>query len=210
MLTFALSKGRLLEPSLRLLECVGLWVGDPPMHDGVVLESGDVRFILVRDDDVPTYVSFGAADLGIVGKDVLLEQSRDVVELEDLRACRCRLVLAAPAGTSFPPGRTLKVATKYPAIAEAFFSRKGYPTQIIRVHGAAELAPKMGLADAVMDLVQTGRTLARNGLVEIEEVLVTTARLIANPASFMLKHGRLRQVAEALARAAASGGDEDE
>ncbi len=208
--TIALAKGRLLEPAVDLLRRAGLWTGDRPAADGIVLDREEFRAIVIRDDDVPTYVALGAADMGIVGKDVLLEQDRDVIELGDLGIGRCRLVVAASRNASRPRGPVLRVATKYASLAEAFLARRGYPFQVIKVHGSTELAPAMGLSDAIVDLVQTGRTLERNGLVEVEEILRSSARLIVNPASYTMKQERVREVATAITAAARNGGARDE
>jgi ATP phosphoribosyltransferase len=204
-ITIALPKGRLLKPSLKALEAAGIWRGPFPETDGLVLDRDETRVIVIRDDDVATYVANGAADIGVVGKDVLAEQNKDVVELGDLRFGCCRLVVAAPAKGAHG-GPVLRVASKYPSIAEEFLSRKGYPFQVIKVHGSTELAPAMGLADAIIDMVETGRTLARNGLVEVEEVLKSSARLIVNPASYTLKHEAVGGMASRIT-SAVSGGD---
>ena len=205
-ITIALAKGRLLEPAVSMLRDAGIWSGEAPTTDGIVLERDGFRVIAIRDDDVPTYVALGAADMGVVGKDVLLEQGKDVVELGDLGFGCCRLVVAAPRNPRRPQGSVLRVATKYASLAEGFLLRKGYPFQVIRVHGATELAPAMGLSDAIVDLVQTGKTLERNGLVEVEEILRSSARLIVNPASYTMKQERIRGVASSIMAAARNGG----
>lgn len=209
-ITIALAKGRLLEPAVDVLRKAGVWKGGPPATDGIVLDREGLRVIVIRDDDVPTYVALGAADMGIVGKDVLLEQGKDVVELGDLGIGRCRLVVAAPKTPRRPQGSLLRVATKYASLAESFLLRKGYPFQVIRVHGATELAPAMGLSDAIVDLVQTGKTLERNGLAEIEEILSSSARLIVNPASYTMKQEQIRTMASAITAAARNGGSGNE
>lgn len=206
-ITIALPKGRLLEPCLRILRRAGVWDGEVPAADGLVFDRGGIRIIVIRDDDVTTYVASGAADMGIVGKDVLLEQEKDVVELGDLGVGLCRLVVAAPRDFKKPLGPVLRVASKYPALTEEFLSRKGYPFQVIRVHGSTELAPAVGLADAIIDLVQTGRTLERNGLVEVEEVLKSSARLIVNPASYTIKQEAVSRLASSITGAAAAEGE---
>ncbi len=201
-ITIALPKGRLLEPSLGILREAEVWDGEAPTTDGLVFERDGVRIIVIRDDDVATYVATGAADMGIVGKDVLLEQKKDVVEIGDLGVGVCRLVVAAPKGFRGPPRPVLRVASKYASLAEEFLSRKGCPFQVIKVHGSTELAPSMGLADAIVDLVQTGKTLERNGLVEVEEILRSSARLIVNPASYTMKQGAVATLVSSIIAAA--------
>lgn len=210
-MTIALPKGRLLEPCLRILQRAGVWDGAVPAADGLVFERDGTRIIVIRDDDIATYVASGAADMGIVGKDVLLEQQKDVIEIGDLGVGVCRLVVAAPKGFRNPARPVLRVASKYALLAEEFLSRKGCPFQVIKVHGSTELAPSMGLADAIVDLVQTGKTLERNGLVEVEEILRSSARLIVNPAAYTMKRegvaglvSRISAVAAASANVASA------
>jgi len=217
--TVALPKGRLLEPTEALLARAGLEVA-AGLGDRTMLAEDParrVRAVLARPADVPTYVEEGAADLGVVGKDVLMEQEPAILEVLDLGVGACRMVLAAPlatAGEKASPdtarwlpsaGRGLRVATCYPRVTEAYLRRRGLPGAVIRLSGNVELAPRAGLADAVVDLVATGRTLAANGLVEVEEIAAVTARLVANPVSFRLKHGRLAPLVQALRQAAAAG-----
>ncbi len=194
-LTLALPKGRLFQKAWALLHRMGYVQTEGWGEErGLVRESADgrVRIARIRDVDVPTYVEQGAADLGIVGKDILLEQERVVYEPLDLEFGVCRLVLAAPppAGGGDPPtwqdlarASHLRVAAKFVRITERFFGEEAVPVDVIKLSGAVELAPAMGLADAVVDLVETGATLRENGLVEIREILRTSARLIVNRAS---------------------------
>ena len=165
-------------------------------------EAEGLRIIRVRDVDVPTYVEHGAADLGVVGKDLLLEQAKGVYEPLDLRFGLCRLVLAAHRGEaewSRLVGRAwLRVATKFPRITEDFFGRAGVPVDVVRLSGAVELAPALGLADAIVDLVDTGRTLRENGLAEVREVLRASARLIVNRASQKTRYVQIRSLVERL------------
>ncbi|MGE5542979.1 MAG: ATP phosphoribosyltransferase [Bacillota bacterium] len=205
-MTIALAKGRLLEPSLEILRKAGIWEGEAAVADGLVLERNGIRIIVIRDDDVATYVASGASDMGIVGKDILLEQQKDVVEIGDLGVGVCRLVVAAPEGFRGPSRPVLRVASKYVLLAEQFLLRKGCPFQVIKVHGSTELAPSMGLADAIVDLVQTGETLKRNGLVEIEEIMRSSARLIVNPASYTMKQEKVASLASSITAAASSAG----
>ncbi len=192
-LTLALPKGRIFPPAWALLRRMGYvqaegW-GD---ERGLVRESADgrVRIVRIRDVDVPTYVEHGAADMGIVGKDVLLEQEKFVYEPLDLGFGFCRLVLAAPSVGGNPPTwqdlvrrAHLRVAAKFVRTTERFFGEEAIPVDVVKLSGAVELAPAMGLADAVVDLVDTGATLRENGLVEVREILRSSARLIVNRAS---------------------------
>ena len=192
-LTLALPKGRLFKKAWALLRRMGYVQAEGWGEErGLVRESADgrVRIARIRDVDVPTYVEHGAADLGIVGKDILLEQERVVYEPLDLEFGVCRLVLAAPAGSGDPPTwqdlareSHLRVAAKFVRITERFFGEEAVPVDVIKLSGAVELAPAMGLADAVVDLVESGTTLRENGLVEVREILRTSARLIVNRAS---------------------------
>ena len=192
-LTLALPKGRLFQKAWALLRRMGYVQTEGWGEErGLVRESADgrVRIARIRDVDVPTYVEHGAADLGIVGKDILLEQERVVYEPLDLEFGVCRLVLAAPAGSGDPPTwqdlareSHLRVAAKFVRITERFFGEEAVPVDVIKLSGAVELAPAMGLADAVVDLVESGATLRENGLVEVREILRTSARLIVNRAS---------------------------
>ncbi|HHY47882.1 MAG TPA: ATP phosphoribosyltransferase [Firmicutes bacterium] len=208
LLTIAVPKGRLLTDSLRILELAGFPCSIDDDTRKLMFESGDIRFILTRPGDVPVYVDYGAADVGIVGKDVLMEEGRDVYELLDLGFGFCRFVVAAPRAAAREasiavsgPGRArgrIRVATKFPRVAEAFFKERGIHAEIIPLRGATELAPQAGLAEIVVDIVSTGRTLAENDLVVISEIGTATARLIANRASFGLKAARIRALVEAL------------
>ena len=192
-LTLALPKGRLFQKAWALLRRMGYVQTEGWGEErGLVRESADgrVRIARIRDVDVPTYVEHGAADLGIVGKDILLEQERVVYEPLDLEFGVCRLVLAALAGSGDPPTwqdlareSHLRVAAKFVRITERFFGEEAVPVDVIKLSGAVELAPAMGLADAVVDLVESGTTLRENGLVEVREILRTSARLIVNRAS---------------------------
>jgi ATP phosphoribosyltransferase len=208
-LTLALPRGRLFQPSWDLLRRAAL-VSEPGWGEErtLVYEASPrggaegLRIIRVRDVDVPTYVEHGAADLGVVGKDLLLEQAKGVYEPLDLRFGLCRLVLAAPkeeAEWSRLVGRAwLRVATKFPRITEEFFGQQGVPVDVVRLSGAVELAPALGLADAIVDLVDPGRTLRENGLEEVREVLRASARLIVNRASQKTRYSQIRALVERL------------
>ncbi len=196
-LTIALSKGRLLNESVNLLNQIGiahkeLLPGDRRLL--FELPRQKVRLLLVRAGDVPTYIEYGAADIGIAGKNVLLEDEKELFEPLDLKFGFCRIILAEPIGIELTRKKRpskLRVATKYPNISEKFFSQKGIPVELIKLGGSIELAPMLGLADQIIDLVSTGATLKAHHLKIAEEIAVSTARLIVNRASFKLKHQRV-------------------
>ncbi|MDT7043423.1 ATP phosphoribosyltransferase [Candidatus Nitronereus thalassa] len=199
----ALSKGKLLDPTIELFRQAG-YAGpdldaDPRRLIFEVPQSG-LTFLIVRPTDVPTYVEYGAADVGIAGKDLLLEQRSDVHEPLDLRIGGCRI---AVAGLQDCEGSTrlsskLRVATKYPNITERYFNQKGIPVEIIKLYGSMELAPLVGLADRIVDLVSSGQTLKANNLKETEVIEWSTARLIVNRASLKMKHRVISQMIERL------------
>lgn len=206
-ITIALSKGRLLAPSIELMERIGLRSRDLKADTRkLYFKAGrdSVHIMIVRAVDVPTYVEYGAADMGIAGEDLLLEQDKDVYEPLDLRFGQCRIVLAEPAdqrGSAAAKGPRVRVATKYPSITEHYFSEKGLPVEIIKLYGSIELAPSVGLADQVVDLISTGKTLKANHLKVVDEIAWSTARLIVNRASLKLKYDRVRQIIEKCRRA---------
>jgi ATP phosphoribosyltransferase len=210
-LTIALSKGRIFEEAIALLAAADIVPAeDPETSRKLILGTNrrDVRFIIVRAADVPTYVQHGAADLGVVGKDVLLEQGGEgLYQPIDLGVGRCRLVIAARrcfdyAGT-VRRGARLRVATKYVATAREHFADKGMHVDLIRLYGSMELAPLVGLADAIVDLVSTGNTLKANDLVAVEEIMPISARLVVNPASLKLKRNAIQPLLDAIAGAVA-------
>jgi ATP phosphoribosyltransferase len=189
-LTIAIPRGSLFGETLDVLDALGVETGEIRANDRRLVFPG---VLTVRPSDVPTYVEHGAADLGITGKDVLMEQSdREVYELADLDYGHCRMIVAAP-GDDDPLGERLRrsgvvrIATKYPRVASAHFAATGRQAEIVEVKGSVELAPITGLADAIVDLTATGKTLAENGLVEREQIWESTARLIANPVAHRLK-----------------------
>lgn len=204
-LTIALSKGRILEESLPLLAKIGLApAGDMDRLLRVPSTQPDVHFLIIRPTDVPTYVEYGAADLGIVGKDILMEHGGAALyEPLDLNIARCRLSVAAPKGYLPQPGKRLRVATKYPEITKRHYAARGEQVEIIKLYGSMELAPLVGLSDVIVDLVATGKTLVANGLVEIEKVCEVTSRLVVNKAAMKIKHARIRAL---LADFAATAG----
>lgn len=213
-LRIALSLGTLLSDTRAALGAAGLAtdVLDEGSRRLVIPTSDgtDIEYVLARPSDVPTHVAHGAADLGIVGKDVLLESDADVLELVDLRFGRCRFVVAAPAGSvdrSLDEYRhlgSLEVATKYPRVAERHFQGRGIQVEIIKLGGSVELAPQVGLADWIVDLVSTGRTLKENNLAVIEEIAVCSARLIANRVSYARERERIAALASRLGAWASS------
>lgn len=202
--TIALPKGRLLSSSIALFQKIGL--GHPGLSPqtrqlSFQLAKEDVQLVIVRDVDVATYVEHGAADLGVVGKDRLLEELPTVYEPLDLGFGLCRIVLAEPngaAGASRARSATRRVATKYPHLTERYFLSKGLPVEIIKLSGTIELAPLVGLADQIVDVVDTGATLRDHHLVEIEELARSTARLIVNRASLKTKYRRVQRMIQQL------------
>jgi ATP phosphoribosyltransferase len=209
MLTVALCKGKLIEPTLELFAKAGYGAARPAADSRRLLipcpEIG-MTFLIVRPADVPTYVEHGAADVGIVGKDVLLEQDSDVYEPLDLGFGACRSAVAAFRGQAARDrlSSKIRVATKYPKITERYFNQRGVPVEIIKLYGSIELAPIVGLADRIVDLVETGNTLRAHGLVEIECIARSTARLIVNRASLKLKHEAVAELLKNLRSACAS------
>lgn len=204
-LTIAIPKGRILEESIELFGKIGINLGGM-LDDSRKLvfdypEQG-LRALIVRATDVPTYVEYGCADLGIVGKDTLLEQEKDLYEPLDLKFGYCRMVVAEPANrpANIDPTRWshIRVATKYPTVAERHFSAKGIQAEIIKLYGSIELGPLVGLAERIVDLVSSGETLRQNGLVEVETIAEITTRLVVNRASLKTKHQRIRGIIDGL------------
>jgi ATP phosphoribosyltransferase len=207
-LRIALPGGTLFESACTLLQQAGIARLDPGRFDRELsIREGDNVYVKVRPTDVPVYVEMGACECGIVVKDVLWESSRECYELADLGFGRCRLVLAAPRESPLAHGvwpQSLRVATKYPVSAGRFFAAHSLNVVLIRLHGSVELAPLTGLADCVLDITATGRTLAANNLVEIAEAGASTARFIANHAALKTRNEAVAAVAVALRRAAAA------
>ncbi|MFK2825459.1 ATP phosphoribosyltransferase [Bacillus sp. B190/17] len=200
MLTIAMPKGRIFEEAAALLREAGYRL--PPDLDEsrkliIEVPEENLRFFLAKPMDVATYVEYGVADLGIAGKDVLLEEERAVYELIDLKISPCYLAVAGLPNTSVDEVAP-KVATKYPNIASSYFRGQGEQVEIIELNGSIELAPLIGLADRIVDIVSTGRTLKENGLVEYETIVSVTSRLIVNPASYRLKDKEISQLVDRL------------
>jgi len=209
MITLALSKGRIFEETMPLLKAAGIEVlDDPEKSRKLILDTNqpDVRVLVVRASDVPTYVQYGGADLGITGKDTLLEHgSQGLYTPLDLNIAKCRISVAVRSdfdyASAVKQGSRLKVATKYVAIAREFFASKGVHVDLIKLYGSMELAPLVGLADAIVDLVSTGNTLKANHLIEVERIMDISSRLIVNQAALKLKQEPLRRIIDAFASA---------
>jgi len=209
-LTIALAKGRTFDETLPLLARAGIApTEDPESSRKLVIGTTrpDLRLLIVRSSDVPTYVQHGAADLGVAGKDVLLEHGGEgLYQPLDLGIGRCTMVVAARRDFDYAAavrrGARLKIATKYVATAREHFGGKGLHVDLIRLYGSMELAPLMGLADAIVDLVSTGNTLKANDLVAVEEIRPISARLIVNPAALKLKRAKMQPLLDAIAAAA--------
>lgn len=206
MITLALSKGRIFEETLPLLAAAGIQVTeDPEKSRKLILPTtrGDVRVVLVRATDVPTYVEHGGADLGVAGKDVLIEHGGDnLYQPLDLNIAKCRMSVAVRADFDYAAavkqGSRIRVATKYTTIARQHFADKGVHVDLIKLYGSMELAPLTGLADAIVDLVSTGSTLKANKLVEVEHIMPISSRLVVNQAALKLKREPIRQLIEAF------------
>src|SRR6185295_14712677 len=202
MITIAIAKGRMQDSALSLLARAGIRLSEEALNSrrlALTDESGDFRFIFVKPADVPVYVEHGIADCGVVGRDVLLESESDLLLPLDLGIARCRLVVAAmdPSVISRSFGM-LRVATKYTRIANSHFGGRGIPVEIIPLSGSVELAPALGLADAIVDLVETGRTLEENGLCIVEVIRESTGLLVVNRASYQLKAQEVTRLTSAL------------
>ena len=220
MITLALSKGRIFEETLPLLKAAGIEVlEDPEKSRKLILTTNQphVRVLVVRATDVPTYVQYGGADLGITGKDTLIEHAAEwqggtatagLYQPLDLQIAKCRISVAVKADFDYmravKQGSRLRVATKYVAIAREFFASKGVHVDLIKLYGSMELAPLTGLADAIVDLVSTGNTLKANHLVEVEHIMDISSRLVVNQTALKLKQEPLRRIIDAFAKAVAA------
>ncbi len=210
-LTIAVPKGRILKPLAALFARVGIDGAALLADDRTLIRraSDDLRFLLLKPDDVPTYVEYGAADLGVCGRDVLEERASDVYRPLDLGIGRCRMIVAGRVGENGAPphgsASLPRIATKYPRTAAAHFARRGVQADVIYVQGSVELAPITGLADLIVDLVETGATLAQNGLEEREEVARVSSVLVANRASFKLRQSAIGPIVASLREAVERG-----
>lgn len=210
MITLALSKGRIFDDSMPLLKAAGIEVlEDPEKSRKLIIGTTrpDVRVVLVRATDVPTYVQHGGADLGVAGLDVLLEHGPGLYRPLDLKIARCRMSVATRADFDYAAavkqGSRIRVATKYTQTAREFFAAKGVHVDLIKLYGSMELAPLTGLADAIVDLVSTGSTLKANHLVEVEKIMDISSRLVVNPAALKTKRDALRPLIDAFEKATA-------
>ena len=209
MITLALSKGRIFDETLPLLAAAGIEVlEDPEKSRKLILPTNqpNVRVVLVRATDVPTYVQYGGADLGVTGKDTLIEHGgQGLYQPLDLQIAKCRVSVAVRSDFDYEravkQGSRLKVATKYTSIARDFFATKGVHVDMVKLYGSMELAPLTGLADAIVDLVSTGNTLKANHLVEVEHIMPISSRLVVNQAALKLKRATLRPLIDAFATA---------
>lgn len=207
MITIALSKGRIFEETTPLLAAAGIIPQeDPESSRKLILGTNrdDVRLIIVRASDVPTYVQYGAADLGIAGKDVLHEHGgAGMYQPLDLQIAKCRMMVAVPQGFDYEgavrQGARLRVATKYLQTAREHFAKKGVHVDLIKLYGSMELAPLVGLADAIVDLVSSGGTLKANNLVAVEEIMQISSRLVINQAALKLKHAQIQPLLDTFA-----------
>ncbi|MBS1154172.1 MAG: phosphoribosyltransferase [Proteobacteria bacterium] len=207
MITIALSKGRIFEETLPLLAAAGITPNEDPESSRKLIigtNQPDVRLIIVRASDVPTYVQYGAADLGVAGKDVLLEHGgAGLYQPLDLEIAKCRLMVAVQNGFDYEgavkQGARLRVATKYTECARNHFASKGVHVDLIKLYGSMELAPLVGLADAIVDLVSTGSTLKANNLIAVEHIREISSRLVVNQAALKLKHDRIQPIIDTFA-----------
>ncbi len=213
ILTIALPKGRILKEAAELFRAAGVDFSqifqDKRKLISETMAEG-LRFMIVRSQDVPTYVEYGAADLGIAGRDVLLEQDLDLYEPLDLEIGKCRMMIAEPeelAGQDSPADWThMKIASKYPKITMQYFLEKGVQVEIIKLYGSIELAPLLGLSDRIVDLVETGETLRKNGMVEVETIMDISSKLVCNRASLKMKPKRIKELVARLAHAVGQKG----
>ncbi|MCW8903445.1 MULTISPECIES: ATP phosphoribosyltransferase [Sedimenticola] len=205
-ITIALSKGRIFEQTLPLLAHAGIVpTDDPETSRKLIMDTNhpQVKLVIIRATDVPTYVQWGAADLGVAGKDVLLEHGGEgLYEPLDLQIARCRLMVAGAADASLE-GNRLRIATKYVESARRYFAARGQQVEIIKLYGSMELAPLVGLSDLIVDLVESGNTLKANGLVPLQHIADISSRLVVNKASWKMKHATVMQLLDALQEAIA-------
>ena len=203
-LTIALSKGRIFKETLPLLAHADIYpIDDPDKSRKLILDTNhdNIKLVIIRATDVPTYVQYGAADIGVAGKDVLMEHGGEgLYEPLDLHIAKCRLMTAGPVEDKPVSGR-LRVATKFVKTAKRFYAEKGIQVEVIKLYGSMELAPLVGLADRIVDVVDTGNTLKANGLTPLEHIADISSRLIVNKASMKMKHQRVKLLIERIAEA---------
>ncbi len=200
-LKVAMPKGRIYKQASKLFREAGLPIPedfDDSRRLIIPVPEANMEFIMAKPVDVPTYVEYGVADIGIVGKDVLMEENKDVYELLDLGIAKCRMSVIGLPG--WKPVIHPRVATKYPNVASQYFRERGQQVEVIKLNGSIELAPLIGLADRIVDMVETGQTLKENGLVEMETLFSVTSRLIANRVSYRLKNGAIQELCDLLGR----------
>ncbi len=206
-LTIALSKGRIFKETMPLLQAAGIEaLDDPETSRKLILDTNhdNIKLVIIRATDVPVYVQYGAADLGVTGKDVLMEHGGDgLYEMLDLKIAQCKLMTAGFADKPLPEGQ-LKVATKFVNCTRDYFARQGRQIEIIKLYGSMELAPIVGLADIIVDVVQTGSTLKANGLVPLEHMADISSRIVVNTASMKMKHEKLQTLLDQLKQAVAN------
>lgn len=201
MLSIALGKGRLAEITLEKLNNIGIHFPDYSSKSRKLIftsENDDYKIVFVKASDVGIYVERGACDLGVIGKDTIMENMPDVYEMMDLKYGRCKFAIAAPRDFKKEQSKKIRVATKYPNVAKTYFEKKGEPIEIIKINGSVELAPLMGLSDVIVDIVETGTTLKENGLVVIEQMADVSARLIVNKASLKTKRNEISTIMKAM------------
>ena len=204
-LTFALAKGRLATQTLSILESIGITCEEMKDKDSrkliFVNEELKLKFFLAKATDVPTYVEYGAADIGVVGRDTIIEEDKHIYEVLDLGIGKCRMCVAGPesARELLNSGQIIRVATKYPKIAkDYFFNKKHQTVEIIKLNGSIELAPIVGLSEVIVDIVETGTTLKENGLNVLEEIIPLSARMVVNQVSMKMEHERIADIIEKL------------
>jgi len=206
-ITIALSKGRIFKETLPLLEAAGITPKDDPEKSRkLILDTNqdDIKLVIIRATDVPTYVQYGAADLGVAGKDVLMEHGGDgLYELVDLNIARCKLMTAG-LNDFQPHGGRLRVATKFVNVARRYFAEQGQQVEVIKLYGSMELGPIVGLSDLIVDVVDTGNTLKANGLKPIDHIADISSRLVVNKASLKMKHDRIQAMVEQMRKAVKS------
>ena len=201
MITIAIARGRLLDEAGALLIKAGYAVNNILKDSRKLIfeyPKLNLKFLIIRPTDIPSYVEYGAADCGIVGKDTLIEEKHDLYEPLDLRIGKCKLVVAAPKGFDFSSNKSLRVATKYPKTSYEHFTRLGVGAEIIKLYGSLELAPLVGLSDVIVDLTASGETLRKNNLVEFETITDITARLVVNRVSMKVKSKEIKELIERL------------